>query len=229
MCDAGREGNLVAMYNIVDQDLPALSALACQKLLLIALEQQIWYTAASFALSLCKAMPEEAAAGLAIALLGARHTETDSEATPPATPQQAQHLQDSPLFAEMAEFGYQMQQHDSSSTNTGGQQALSRKGVVHIVTHLRAKVQCTLTYIVIKVHCNVKLHCMPSYSALQGTLHAKTRCISRYFAHQDTLHFKVHCMPDYVVIQKTLHFKVQCMPSVIAFQGTLHGVPARHG
>ena len=191
-------------------ELQALSALACQKLLLIALEQQNWYTAALFALILCEITPEEAAAGLAIALLGAWHTKTGSQIMPAATPQQAQHVQDSPLFAELAEPSwYQLQQHGSSSTDAAGQQVISRKSVVRIVTHLYAKVQCTRNYIVTKVHCNVKVHCMPSYNALQGT-----------FACQCTSHFKVYCMPDYVVFQE--HFKVHYMPSHIVFQGTLH-------
>ena len=129
----------MAMCNSLDLDLQVPSALASQKLLLMALEEQNWHSAALFALLLCEAMPEEAAAGLAIALLAARHTKT--------APQQAQHLQDSPSFAEMAKPRYQMQQHGSSSTDAGEQQALSGTGVVHIVTRLHAKVQCTPTVI----------------------------------------------------------------------------------
>ena len=98
-----------------------LSAPACQKLLLMSLEQQKWPNAASFALKLSEGMPKEATVGLGIALLGARQTKTGSQTMPAATPQQAQHLQDSPLPAESAETSWNhMQEHSSSGMGADG-------------------------------------------------------------------------------------------------------------
>ena len=191
--NTGRGDTLVAMCNSLgsNQDLQVLSALACQKLLLMSLGQQNWRNAASFALKLCEAMPEEAAVGLAIALLGARHTKTGSENTPAATPQQAQRLQDSPLSAEMAEPSWDHMQLHNSSMGAGGQQALSETGVVHLVTHLHSQV-----------------HRLPSYTVFQGT------AIASFNTCQVTLHFKVHCISRYAV-------KSPCIPRYIACQAAV--------
>ena len=186
--NTGREDVLVAMCISMgsNQGTQMLSALACQKLLLMSLEHQNWPNAASFALNLCEGMPEEAAAGLAIALLGARHTKTGSQTMPPAAPQPAQRLQDSPLFAESAEPSWDDMQ-DSSGMVADGQQALSEGGVVHLVTHL-----------------HLEVHCLPSYSVVESTLPfrgtplVKSHCIPRYIACQAALLSKVHDMPRYI-------------------------------
>ena len=92
--NTGCEDILVTVCNRLapNQDLDLPSALAYQQLLLMALEQQNWPSAASFALLLCKAIATEAAVGLAIALLAARRSQTGSETMPPGASQLAQRV-----------------------------------------------------------------------------------------------------------------------------------------
>ena len=109
-----------------------MSALAYQQLLLMALEQQNWPSAASFALLLCEAIATEAAVDLAIALLGARRSQKRQQKHASwCVSASTACAQDNPLLAEMAEPSW----YHSSSTCAGGQQTLSGD-VVHVVTHL---------------------------------------------------------------------------------------------